>query len=410
MTTVAGISANVTTVAGIASAVSSCATNMTSIQNAASFGFPTLASGDEYKTLQIKADRSGYNAVEAVSRRNAIINGAFNIWQRNTSFSSVADGTYTADRWIYGKSGAMVHDISRSTDVPTAAQAGRLYNYSLLIDCTTVDSSIGSGDLCGIEHKIEGYNWLPLAQKALVLSFWVKATKTGTYCVALRNNRDGTPDRSYVGEYTVSASDTWEFKTITISASPSAGTWNYTTGNGCSITFVLAAGSTVQTTANAWQTGNYWATSNQVNACDSTSNNFRLAGVQLEIGSLPTPFEGRTFAEELRLCQRYYAQLETGGSAYTGWGAGVIEGASAAFLHVPYPVPMRSAPTLSQSNTTIWSGGAGYPVTALGGGYFGLTSLSTNITMGGGGATTGRGALWCANNNTAAYLALSAEL
>lgn len=315
VTTVAGISANVTTVAGLSSSIASIIANLTSIQNAASFGFPTLASGDEYKTLQIKADRSGYNAVEAISRRNAIINGAFDIWQENSSFASAADGTYTADMWVYGKQGAMVHDISRSTDVPTVAQAGRLFNYSALIDCQTVDSSIGSTDICAFEQKIEGYNWLPLAQKALVLSFWVKATKTGTYCVSLRNNRSGTPDRSYVAEYTVSQSDTWEFKTVTFSASPSAGTWNYTNGNGCSLSFCLAGGSSFQTTAGAWQTGNYLCTSNQVNACDSTSNNFRVTAVQLEIGSLPTPFEGRTFQEERRLCQRYWESSYEYGSA-----------------------------------------------------------------------------------------------
>ena len=394
VTTVAGIAANVTTVAGIAAAVSSCATNMTSIQNAASFGFPTLASGDEYKILQIKADRTGYNAVEAVSRRNAIINGAFDIWQENSSFTSAANGTYTADMWVYGKQGAMVHDISRSTDVPTVAQAGRLFNYSALIDCQTVDSSIGSTDICAFEQKIEGYNWLPLAQKALVLSFWVKATKTGTYCVSLRNNRSGTPDRSYVAEYTVNASDTWEFKTIIITASPSAGTWNYTNGNGCSLSFCLAGGSSFQTTAGAWQTGNYLCTSNQVNACDSTSNNFRVTAVQLEVGSLPTPFEGRTFQEERRLCQRYWeSSYEYGSAPGTSSDNGkfsyMVSSAGSVVSTVPFKVVKRTTSTNTFYSTTGASGNLRNETSSADTAASPIMSSETGVGINKGGLTSG---------------------
>jgi hypothetical protein len=68
----------------------------------------------------------------------------------------------------------------------------------------------------------------------------------------------------------------------------------------------LASGSAFNTTPDSWQTGNFLGTSNQVNACDSTSNDFLITGVQLEEGDVATPFENRTFADELRLCQRYY--------------------------------------------------------------------------------------------------------
>ena len=237
------------------------------------------------------------------SNKNAIINGDFNIWQRGTSFTSVFNTAHTADRLKYLKNGSMVHDISRSTDVPNFAQSNRLFNYSALIDCQTADASIGAAELCHLSHDVEGFNFLPLAQKSMTLSFFVKATKTGIYCVSFRN---AGLDRSFVAEYTINASDTWEFKTITIAASPSAGTWNYLNGVGININFTLAAGSNFQTTANSWQTGSYLATSNQVNACDSTSNNFIICGVQLEAGSVATPFENRTIQEELALCQRYF--------------------------------------------------------------------------------------------------------
>lgn len=235
--------------------------------------------------------------------KNAIINGDFNIWQRGTSFSSIVDAAYSADRFQYAKSGTMVHDITRSTDVPTFAQAGRLFNYSVKIDCTTVDASIGSAEYCVFNQPIEGFNWLPLAQKSTTLSFWVKATKVGTYCVRLSNS---ISDRSVVMEYVVNATNTWEKKTITFPASPSDGTWNYTTGIGATLGFTLAAGSAIQTAAGDWQTGGFIATSKQVNACDSTSNDFYLCGLQLEEGSVATPFEQRSFQQQLALCQRYF--------------------------------------------------------------------------------------------------------
>ncbi len=121
--------------------------------------------------------------------KNKIINGAFNIWQRGVGPVTATDGGYNApDRFGYEKTGAMIHSVSRSTDVPavstTAGATCGLLNYSLLVDCTTIDGSIAAGDYCYIRQMIEGYNILALAQRTFTLSFWVKATKTGIYCVA----------------------------------------------------------------------------------------------------------------------------------------------------------------------------------------------------------------------------------
>lgn len=290
-------------------------------------------------------------------RKSAIINGDFNIWQRGTSFSSVASATYTADRWEYAKTGAMVHDITRSTDVPTVAEAGRLFNYSLKVDCTTVDASIGSTDICYISQKIEGYNFLPLAQKSNTIGFWVKATKTGIYCVAVGN----AVDRSLVSEITINAADTWEYKTITLAASPSAGTWDYTNGIGLKLFFVLAAGSSFHTTKDAWQTGVYVSTSSQVNACDSTSNNFYLCGVQLEAGSVATPFESRGFQQELALSQRYFEKSYDIGTAIgtaTTTGANSLRASGAtADGRIEFKVSKRSTPTITIYNPATGTAG-----------------------------------------------------
>lgn len=290
-----------------------------------------------------------------VPKGNAIINGDLIVWQRGTSFASIASGAYSADRWLYQKSGAMVHDVSRSTDVPTVAQAGRLFNYSILIDCTTADATMAAGDYLLFEQKIEGFNWLPLAQRDCMLHFWVKATKTGTYCVAFENAGN---DRTFVAEYTVNVADTWEKKSISLPASPSAGTWDYANSVGLRVIWCLAVGSTRQTTAGAWQTGDFAGTANQVNACDDTANNFRLTGVEFKAaGVVATAFDYRTFNQELQLCQRYFSKsfnyvtapvqnagVNTGALNYQMTRAGATTQNSPAFRH---PVaPMRVAPTI----------------------------------------------------------------
>jgi hypothetical protein len=259
--------------------------------------------------------------LESKSGKNVLINGDFDIWQRGILFADVADSNYTADRWIYYKKGEMSHAITRSNDVPTVAQAGRLFSHSVLIDCTVDDTVIGENNYALFGQKIEGHNFVPIAQKTITVSFWVKATKTGIYCVSLRNHG---LDRSCIEQITIDATDNWEFKSITFDPSPSDGTWNYSNGKGLDLLITLATGSLHQTTTNSWQTGNFHGTVHQVNACDSTSNNFRLAGVQMEEGSIATNFDSRTIQEELALCQRYYEKsysLEVSPGAITSFGS-----------------------------------------------------------------------------------------
>ncbi len=306
------------------------------------------------KKIPIFTNAGQMAVADLFSNRNAIINGDFNIWQRNTSFTNVADGSYSADRWVYYKSGAMVHDIVRSSDVPSVAQAGRVFNYSMLIDCQTADISISASDVALIQQRIEGFNWTPLAQKPITLSFWVKATKTGIYCVSIGN---GSPfDRGIVKEYTINQSDTWEYKTLTFAASPSSGTWDFGNGIGARVGFTLAAGSNYQIAPDSWQNSDYKATSNQVNACDSTSNNFRLCGVQLEAGSIATPFEQRTYQHELMLCQRYY-QFVYSGSSFI---ANIHASAGTVSIKANFRQQMRTTPTIGQTGILNAQNGTGF--------------------------------------------------
>lgn len=261
-------------------------------------------------TAVLICDGIGWTAmlipVNDVAKVNPIINGSMEIWQRGTAFTNPAANRVTADRWVQDRVGAVVYNVNRSTNVPTVSQAGVLFNYSLEIDITTADASIAAGDYAFLGHRLEGYNWRQFAQRQFTLSFWVMGSKTGTHCVGFRNNAGATPDRSYIGTYSISVANTWEYKTITVLPSPSAGTWNYTNGGGLEIAFTLAVGSTFQTTAGAWNTGNFLGTSAQVNELDSTANFFRITGVKMELGAIATPLAHVDFQAELDRCKRYY--------------------------------------------------------------------------------------------------------
>ncbi len=259
--------------------------------------------------------------------KNHIINGDMRISQRNTSFAAVANGAYTLDRYITIKNTSAVHTISQDSDVPTFAQAGYVFQKSLRMNLTTPDDTIGSGDVHYLEQRVEGYNFANLAQKPFTLSFWVKATLAGNYAVAFRNS---TPDRSYVAQYNIAASNTWQKITINVAASPSAGTWNYDNGIGLRVAWMLASGSTNNTTPGSWQTGNFTGTSSIVNGVATGATDFRITGVMLNEGNEAAEFRPSSngdITQELLLCQRYYEKSYSFG-AFTGNS----EGTTAIFI------------------------------------------------------------------------------
>jgi len=298
---------------------------------------------------------SSLNGGALAGTRNRIINGDMRIAQRGTSFAAIANGTYSLDRWVWGHVGAMVCTVSQSTDVPN-----NTFQSSYKVDVTTVDSSIAAGDYAIVEQIIEGYNVRDLIGTTFTLSFWVKSPKTGTHCVRFANS---SADRSYVKEYTVAAANTWEYKTLVITGGLiTAGTWDWTTGRGLYIDFSLAAGSTFHTTADAWQTGNFYATANQVNVMDNTANEFFLTGVQLEPGSVATPFERRPIGTELALCQRYFQELTR-----VGWRGDATSGEiyAAWYNHST----MRVVPSVAISDVALTGFGAGVAVVGNGASY-----------------------------------------
>lgn len=288
--------------------------------------------------------------------RNVIKNPEMIIAQRGTSFSAVPNTTYTIDQYKTAYVTSAVIAISQSSTVPTVAAAGYLARNSLQLTITSNDTSIAAGDHLGILQYIEGYDFATIAQQEMTFSFWVRSSLTGTYCIAFRNSG---LDRSYIAEYTINSANTWEKKIITIAASPSAGTWDYTSGIGLQVCFLLMSGSTFQTTANTWQTGNFLATSNQVNFAATNSNSFYITMLKLEKGNTATQFEGVPIAEELTRCQRYLFKtfnLNTAPASNTetslrasGFST-VAAGGTSVFPAIYLPVRMRTAPSISTYN------------------------------------------------------------
>lgn len=306
---------------------------------------------------------------------NPIINGNFDVWQRATSFTSIADGKYFADRWKYKKVGAVVHDASRSVDTPTPTQSGVYSKYGVQLVVTTVDASIAAGDYCHIKQHIEGYWYALFAQMQFTLSFWVKSKLTGTYCVFFQNK--DTADRSYVAEYTIDVADTWEFKTVTVTAPPSAGTWDYESGQGLTVGFSQSCGSTFQTTAGAWQTGNFFGTSNQVNNTATGGGNgyFFLSQVMLVVGATGAPLLQRSYGPELALCQRYATYIPA-------QPIGVAVSTNSLYNQgaITWPVTMRATPALGVLPAAAYTANAGNA---------GTVALASPTVQGGGFSNSG---------------------
>lgn len=292
--------------------------------------------------------------------RQAFINGNMILPQRGISFAAIANGTYSLDRWKYSKIGTMIHTITQDSDVPNAES-----QTSFKVNCTTADASIAAGDLCLVSQSIEGYNFAPFVGRNAVLSFWVMSEKTGTHCVAFQNIG---ADRSLIKEYEIQVANTWEKKKVHVTFDYSGGTWDFTNGLGVGVSFTLAVGSTFQTTPDAWQTGSYYGTANQVNVCDTIGNEFYLSQVQLNEGLIQYPFLHRDIEAELEKAQRYFEKtydLTVAPGTVTNVGQVSTSCASGSHGHPErFSVRKRTAPTIVVYNTQTGAVGTWYDNTA----------------------------------------------
>jgi len=276
--------------------------------------------------------------------RNRIINGDMRIDQRNAGASSSTGTTgvqnYSSlDRWAY-----VVSQSSKFTMQRNAGSVTPPAGFTNYLGCTsTAATSVGSGDYFNINQVIEGFNiadldWGTANAKTITISFWVRSSLTGTFGGSLRNS---DLNRSYPFTYTISSANTWEQKSITIPGE-TTGTWNTTNGHGIQLVFSLGMGSTFSGTAGSWANTNFASATGATSVVGTNGATFYITGVQLEVGSVATPFERRPFGMELVLCQRYYQQIDYGnhnGGIAANWYQ----------FYIAFPVVMRTDPTMTTS-------------------------------------------------------------
>jgi len=247
----------------------------------------------------------------AFSFKNRIINGDMRIAQRGTAAVTINTGanTYTLDRW---NAAGQVTDGVFTVDQVADAPAG--FTNSTKITVTTADASIGSTQVYLFSQFIEGNNVADLGfgaagAKTITVSFWVRSSLTGTFGGALNNSAN---NRNYPFTYSISAANTWEYKTITI-AGDTSGTWLTDTGRGIGLRFQIGAGSSAVATAGSWTgTSSIFGATGATNIISTLNADWYITGVQLEVGSVATPFERRPYGTELALCQRYYEMFGDG--------------------------------------------------------------------------------------------------
>ena len=281
--------------------------------------------------------------------RNRIINGDMRIDQRNAGASStIADSAFIVDRLVYLASQASKFTAGQNLNSVTPP-AG-FSSYAGLQTLSAV--SVVSSDYFAIGHYIEGLNiddlaWGTANAQTVTLSFRVYSSLTGTFGGVLKNS---AVNRSYPFTYTISSANTWTTISVTV-AGDTTGTWLTTNGIGLRVQFGLGVGSTYLGTAGAWAAGNLVSATGAVSVVGTGSATFYITGVQLEPGTVATPFERRSYGQELALCQRYYYQT---GNSYDFYARSPTVSAT---TYIPliheFPVIMRVAPTYNGASATF---------------------------------------------------------
>jgi hypothetical protein len=259
--------------------------------------------------LRAETPQEQFNLISA-GRRNLIINGAMAFSQRNgtslITLNSAGSVLYEFDRWSRQVQQNGKITLQQVTDAPTG--------FGFSIKATTASAITASGsDYYMIRQPIEGFNSAHLAYgtssaRTTTLSFWVKSTLTGQWSGSIKN---AAGNRAYTFPYYINSPSTWEYKTVIIPGDTS-GTWiGSTNGIGLAVMYDLGtARSDLHGTLNSWTATNSYASSTGVKLVQNAGATWQITGVQLEVGKVATPFEHRSYGEELALTQRYYQIIQ----------------------------------------------------------------------------------------------------
>ena len=383
----------------------------TNLQNASASSPAFVLAADGSAT----ANLSSVNGGPIAGSRNRIINGDMRIDQRNAGASVTAGSgnVYALDRWkmVYSVDGKFT--VQQQQD-PTGI------NFSATAQITSTSAySVGTGELFAFMQAVEGFNmadfkWGTANAATITIGFWVYSSLAGTFGGAVQNS---ATNRAYPFSYIISAANTWEYKSITV-AGDTSGTWLTTNGVGLNLSFGLGSGSTYAGTAGAWTAAAKYTATGATSVVGTNGATFYITGVQLEPGSTATPFERRSYGQELALCQRYTHAATADGALNTFmvFGIGRWFGGSDAQIAIQHPVEMRTAPTLA-SNTAVGTffintggGLSGVALTGIGLNEAGINVSTVSANYSTGGQTTGQATTLYCNNTSFAKLVFSAEL
>jgi hypothetical protein len=339
--------------------------------------------------------------------KNRIINGGMQIDQRNAGASVTPfNGQYLVDRWYGYQNNGSKYSAQQTTTAPTGF-------INSLRATSLAASSVAATDVYTLSQAIEGLNvadlaWGTASAHTVTLSFWVRSSLTGTFGGVLVNSGFS---RSYPFTYTISAANTFEFKTVTIPGD-TTGTWLTTNGIGINIHFGLGIGSTYSGTAGAWAAAGFYGATGVTSIIATSGATLFITGVQLEKGVTATSFDYRPYTTELQLCQRYLPAFNSTSTTHS-LGAAYAAATTVAVATLTFPVQARVAPTgiSSTAASTMQFGAAAgaFVGSAVAiGANSGTLGCDVNLTISG--ATAGQGGKFSFNNATGQLLFTGCEL
>ena len=348
-----------------------------------------------------------------LSHRNKIINGGMNVSQRQTS--STNSSVFVVDRFKaeVTQMDQLVQTLEQSSDSPDG------FGKSIKITTTTPETSIASNEQFRIQTKLEGQDFQDLeyggsSAKTITISFYVKASVTGTFGFTVF--RSESTNRVITAPYTISSADTWERKIITIPGDTAGAAITNDNAERFRLMWGLAAGSDYTTASASW--GNYSSANllggHVTNTLVTTDNaTWQLTGVQLEVGPVATPFEHRSFADELQRCKRYYEQFDSNGLAEAPFGVGYFESDTQLRAVVPLhekraniTFSSSAASTFASMNTNNMPDGSAIGLYKTGK-KAAIIVLTLGSSVSGG---DGRAGILCAEGANEATLKFDAEL
>jgi hypothetical protein len=307
---------------------------------------------------QVQDGMLGYDG-GSFANRNRIINGDMRVSQRGTSFAGVvmsgSDSPYNLDRWHTGR--ANVGDTGQCT-ISQVTGGGIRY------ETTTADATLTSGSATSLRQIIEGYNCVGLAGNTFTVSFKMKTNKLGTYGV-------------FVYDYTGSSYRTPQSITVTSSGNVESYSLTFPAISAITIDNAARLGLNITLAAESSREGSWYPTGEtQVNLFDTVGNYVEIYDVQLEAGSVATPFE-----TELALCQRYYFPVNIN----TQWPVGFTWSTNRVLACVFFPANMRTDPTATMSGGITYYWGSASSVSfssaiSLSGRSSGAVSLDITVT------------------------------